>query len=103
MGFSGKMENALSALEGASDEVPVANVTADKFITRVTFNIAQIVQVSGIGQFVEIDYPYVRVAVQKEMDKVASNESRTPCNEQSFAVESVLRAYAIRFFHGLVP
>ena len=59
----------------------IADVRLDKRIVRLIFDVFQVCQVSGVGQFVEVDDPVIRVFVDKQPYDVRTNETGTAGND----------------------
>ena len=49
----------------------------------IGFDISEVGQVAGIGEFIEVDHRPVGVFAQYVADEVAANEATTSCDEQS--------------------
>ena len=52
----------------------VAYVTLDKSISPVTGHVGEVLEIPAVGQFVEINYPYIFVFFQHQMYKIGSYE-----------------------------
>ena len=55
MRLGGEMDDALDAGKEAGDEVAVADVAVDEFVTRIGLDIAEVLEVPGVSQLVEVD------------------------------------------------
>ena len=93
VGLGGEMDDALDAGEEAPDEGLVADVAEDEFVARVVLDVAQVVEVPGVGQLVQVDDPRPRVAAEDHADEMAADEARPARHEDGLAVEGPFRAH----------
>ena len=75
------MHHSLDSFEDFPDKLSIPDISMDEFIARIVFHILHIVQVSGIGEFVQVDDFYFRIPVQQIMDEVAADKARSTCNQ----------------------
>ncbi len=81
------MDDPLDAREEAGDEVAVADVAVDELVAGVGLDVAQVLEVPGVGQLVEVDDADVRVAPEDVADEVAADEAGAPRDEERLAIQ----------------
>ena len=67
----------LFLLKQLQHRLEVANVHLDKLVVRFALNIPEILKVSGVCEFVKVDYLILRVLVDKQAHHVTTNKSGT--------------------------
>ncbi len=77
MGLRRKVDDAVDLLflHEFEDALKVADVHLHKPVVGLVLDVLQISQVTGIGQFVQVDDPVLRVLVDKQPYYVAANET----------------------------
>ena len=93
VGLGGEVDDGLDPGEEAPDQVPVPDVAHDEFVAGVLLDVAEVVQVPGVGQLVQVDDPRLLVAAQEKADEVAADEARPARDEDGLAVEGPFRAH----------
>lgn len=82
MGLGGKVDDGarLMLSQQALDQGGISNVALHKNMARITLQGRQILQVTGIGQLVEVDHGFIRMRQPVE-HKIGADEARaaTPC------------------------
>ena len=70
MAFGRQMDDSvhLLFLHQGKERLEVADVHLHEPVVRLVFQILQVCKITGIGQFVDIDYPVVRILVDEEPD-----------------------------------
>ena len=83
MAFGGKVDDAIHGVlrHQFTHLVEVADIRLDKGIIRLVFYVLQIRQVSGIRQFIHINYMVFRIFVHEQAHHVASDETGTAGND----------------------
>ncbi|MBA7702087.1 hypothetical protein ES703_110841 [subsurface metagenome] len=74
------MDNTLDFFKYLLDKLLIPNVTVDKFITGIILHILEVIQVSGIGELIQVDDSAFRITLQHIMDEIASDKTRTASN-----------------------
>src|SRR6266478_574324 len=83
MGFGGEIDKRVkAAFENIGDRFGIANVAANKVVTRVRGQVAQALRVSGVGQLVEIDDVYIATSAQNVSNKIRADESCPACHQE---------------------
>ena len=77
MGLGGEVDDAVDVLflEELQDAVEIADVEADETVVRAVLDVLQVREVAGVGQFVEVDDPVLRVFVHEEPHDVRADET----------------------------
>ena len=83
MAFGSKMDDAVHGVlrHQFTHLVEVADVRLGKGVIRLVLNVFQIRQVSGIRQFIYINYMVFRIFVHEQAHHVASDETCTAGND----------------------
>src|SRR5262249_41176113 len=71
------IDDAVDVLGGGPDSIAVGNAPVDKAVARVPVQVAQVRQVAGVGQAVEVDDGDLRVLLQQIADEVAPDKTAT--------------------------
>ena len=80
----------LLLLHEGEESVKVADVHLHELIVGHVLDVPQVLQVAGVGQFVEVDDVVLRVLAYKEPYHMASYEACSSCNHDGFHVVRVL-------------
>ena len=88
MAFGGQMDDAvhLLVLHQFIESVEVADIHLHKLVVRLVFDVLQVSEISSIREFVEIDDVIVWILVHEEANYMASNESGTASDNNSFHI-----------------
>ena len=83
MALGSEVDHAVDriVLEDLADCVKVADVGLDEDIVGGYFDVLQVGQVAGIGQFVEIDDAVIRVFLDEETDNMAADKASAAGNK----------------------
>ena len=83
MAFGGQVDHSVDIVlaEHFADGVVVADVGLDEGVVRSIFDVSQVGQIAGIGQFIEIDDPIVGIFVYEEPHHMRADESGAAGNE----------------------
>src|SRR5262249_36544435 len=76
--FRSEVTDAVDVRGGGGDRGAVGDATVNEAVARVPFQVAQVRQVAGVGQAVEVDHADLRVGFQQIADEVAADEAATP-------------------------
>src|SRR4030095_9485524 len=78
-----EVEDALDPvlLEQCLDPLPVPVVSADEDVPRVPLQVAQVLEVPGVGEKVEVDHRPVRALLAQVPDEVRTDEATTTSDE----------------------
>ena len=81
--FGGQVDHSVDIVlaEHFADGVVVADVGLDEGVVRSIFDVSQVGQIAGIGQFIEIDDPIVGIFVYEEPHHMRADESGAAGNE----------------------
>src|SRR5882724_11875071 len=83
MGFGGEIDKRVkAAFENIGDRLGIADVAANKVVTRVRGQVAQALRVSGVGQLVEIDDVYIAASAQNVSNEIRADESCPACHQE---------------------
>jgi hypothetical protein len=84
MRLGGEMHDGVNTVgfHGRSKGRPIANVPPDERVFLSVLQTCEVLQISRVGQLVEIHQPDAGMGIKKIPDKVASNESSTPCYQE---------------------
>jgi hypothetical protein len=63
----------------------IPDVPADEFVARVILDVLEVVEISGVGQLVQVDDFKAGMSAEKIMDKVAADKAGTPGDEERLA------------------
>src|SRR5437763_29951 len=58
----------------------VTNITPNKAMTLISLQVFKVLQVTRIGEFVEVKDFIIRILPQNVLNKVRTDESRTACD-----------------------
>ena len=83
MAFGRQVDNTVHMvlLHQFANLLEIADVRLDKRIVRLIFDVFQVCQVSGVGQFVQVDDPIIRIFVYKQPHYMRSDESGSAGND----------------------
>ena len=103
MALGGKVDDAGDVMVG--DQLPhaveVADVGADKGVVGRRLYVAQVVEVSGVGELVDVDYPGVGVAGHEAAHYVAADEPGSASYQYIFHFNGPLYIYRLlRLFYN---
>ena len=78
MRLSCQMDYAIDfvSLYQLEHHVKITDVSFDKQIVRLVFYILKILKITGIGQFVDIDYAILRILIDEKAHNMASDKTR---------------------------
>ena len=78
MGLGCKIDDIVGIVvrDELCDELFITDITVNKDMARIIFQILQILQVTGIGQGIQIYYLDVCVAIEHVVDEGRSDEAR---------------------------
>ncbi len=62
----------------------IADISAHEAIARVLFDVGEVAQIAGVGQFVQIDQAAVRKLLQGQPYEVGADEAAAAGNQNSF-------------------
>jgi hypothetical protein len=84
MRLGGKMRDCVNTVgfHGGGKGRPIANVSPDERVFLSLPQTREVLQISRIGQLVEIHQPDAGMGVKKIPDKIASNESGTSGHQE---------------------
>ena len=68
-------------LEEFQHFIKVTDISSYKGIVRLIFDIFQIGQITGISQFIQIDYVIFRIFIDEQTYNVRSDEACSTCNQ----------------------
>src|SRR3972149_9645144 len=74
-----KMDNCINLLHDLIHNSIIADISANKRIVAVLFNIFQVIGISRIGQFIKIDDTVILIFIKHMPDKIAAYESAAAC------------------------
>ncbi|EKD34351.1 MAG: hypothetical protein ACD_75C02377G0001, partial [uncultured bacterium] len=85
MGFRGKVDDGIDQFfpEQLRHQVTIADIPADKAIPLPFFYPRKVLQVAGIGQFIKIDHPPVRMIAVQQPDKIGADEPASSGHQHS--------------------
>jgi len=77
MALSGKMDDAVDGIfrNHLADGLKIADVGFDETIIGTVLDVLEVGKITGIGQLVKVDYPTVRVLVDKKTNHMAADEA----------------------------
>jgi hypothetical protein len=83
MALSRKMYHAVDPIlvENPYHVVKITDISLDKHIVRLIFDILKVLKVSGIGKGIKIYDPVLRILVDEKPYHMASNETGTTGNQ----------------------
>src|SRR6266404_2045845 len=88
MGFRGEIDKGVkAAFENIGDRFGIADVAANKVVTRIGGQVAEALRVSGVGQLVEIDDVNIATSAQNVSNEIRADES-CPARHQEFQSNS---------------
>ena len=98
MRFGGQVDDRvyLKTAEKGFDQLGIGDVALDKAVVGRLFDILQVLQIAGVGQFVQIEDPIMRVLVHKMSDHMRTNKT----GSSSYQNGSNLSHCASAFFSG---
>jgi hypothetical protein len=75
MTLRGKIDDRVYASDDLADELRVSDISMDELVTRVPLDIPKVLQVSRIGELVEIDDQVFGLPCQDVTDEIGADES----------------------------
>jgi len=69
-----EVDDGVGAGEGRAHDTGVADVPAHERVARVALDVAQVLEVAGVGEFVEVDDLDVLMGAQQVTDEVRADE-----------------------------
>jgi hypothetical protein len=81
VGFGRKVDYDISAFHGTGDIIRVPDISMDKGVARFV-DAFEVLEVTGVGQRVEIHYEIVRMASQPKADEIRPNKSGAAGDEE---------------------
>jgi hypothetical protein len=86
VGFRRKVDDSIrpELLHDSPHKLGITNVSLDEPVGRMTFNILQESEISGIGEFIQIDDMVSAVSVHKPVYEIAADKSGSACNKDRF-------------------
>ena len=81
MALGGEVYDGIRLRHQLRDDSAITDIAAHEAVARVAFHIAQVVQVAGVGELVQVDHVVV-VLRQHVADEVAADEAGAAGDEQ---------------------
>lgn len=89
MGLSGEIDNGVKALvQNSIHRLAVSNIDLHEVISWSVLNIFQVLQVSGVGQLIQVRYFPLRMLFSNVMDEITADEARASSYKQSHCTSS---------------
>ena len=77
MSFCRKMDHTVNPVKDFMNKVLIADIAVDKLIPLIIFDGLQVVEVSSIGEFVQVYDVDLRIFSQEIVNKIAPYEARS--------------------------
>ena len=80
--FGGEVHDRIAAVHRCGDFIAIDDAAADEGVARVVGDVANVVEISGVRQRVEVDDGNVGVLGEDVADEVAADESRAAGDQE---------------------